>query len=501
MNRSDPPNRTSKSPSSTTRSLGKKMEDTNIPDLLSWQKTLISQIINNLKSNYLFYDEIKEAELQSEMTSKFRKKFSKSEYASEDAIADKEQFAKDVTEIINNIIHDDHIYLSFNKMIINYKEDIESTGKFPWDRGLNEPKIISEEERKQREEDFTHDGCGFHEPRGIDAVEGMIPPHVGYIGLDYVADVQAFSTAKEKAFETMLKVQKNDAIIIDLRNNRGGSPEGMLYLLSFFFQENTHINTYEKFENGAKKEEKEFKTLKKDELNPDPGGKFKDMDPPDLSEKDIYILINEKTISAGEAIAYHMQKLRDRTTIIGMPSVGAAHPSGSRPLLDPDGDKAAFNKNFTLAVPSVNDKNSKTHTNWEDEDKKGVQPDIRIRDTTYELALLTDEIKPEKGKLYVRYENDVIKYKIINPGEKVVKGKIEKAEIETNLKVILPPHVWDKLQPLNQDNLKELSPCLPKILDFISRKDPTFGTDALTLAVEQIQAPRPTSTNRESFTP
>ena len=238
--------------------------------------------------------------------------------------------------------------------------------------------------------------------------------------------------------------------------------------------------------------------MEKDKLNP--GGRFKDVkQPPDLSKKDIYILINEKTISAGEAIAYHMQHLHDHTTIIGMPSAGAAHPSGPRPLLDPKGDKATFNQHFTLAVPSVNDRNSKTGTNWEDEDKKGVQPDILVRDITYELALLTDEIVPEKRKLYVRYENDALEYKIMNPNGEAVNGKIVKAEIAVIMESVLPPEVRGKLQPLNQDNLKELSPCLPKILDFISSKYPAFGSDALTLAVKQIQSPAPI--DRVNFIP
>ena len=220
-----------------------------------WQKTLIDKGIHNLQSHYLFPYKIKEDELRSEMTAEFRKRFSKPGYEQEEGIADKAQFAKEVTEIIKNIIHDDHIYLSFNsKMISENKTAIESTGKFPWDRGLNEPKITSEEERRQREEDFIRDGCGFHEARGIDAVAGRIPPNVGYMGLDYVADAETFSIVKEKAFDAMLKVKDKDAIIIDLRNNRGGSPEGMLYLLSFFFKEKTPINTYEKTENGAKEE-------------------------------------------------------------------------------------------------------------------------------------------------------------------------------------------------------------------------------------------------------
>ena len=216
------------------------------------------------------------------------------------------------------------------------------------------------------------------------------------------------------------------------------------------------------------------------------------MDPPDLSKKDIYILINEETISAGEAIAYHMkqcQKLRGPTTIIGMPSVGSAHPSGPRPLLDPNGDKAIFNKYFTLAVPSVNDRNSQTNTNWEDENKgkdiKGVQPDHPIRDTTYELASWTDD-KPEKGKYYVRYENNTLEYKVINPDGKEVHSQIDKAELGPILEATLPPSELNILQPLN---LEKLKPCLPRIIDATSGK----GKDALTQAVKEIQEPKLTS--------
>lgn len=232
MDRRNPPGSPS-SPSSSTASILGKIE-TKGSDTPAWQEALISMIVNNLKSNYLFPDKINEAELRSEMTSAFRKRFSKPKYATEDGIVDKVQFAKDVTDIINNIIHDDHIYLSFSEeMIRRNKTDIESTGKFPWDRGLNVPKITSEVERQQREQDFTHDGCGFHEPRGMDAVEGKIPPNVAYIGLDYVADAEVFTTVREKAFEVMLKAQEKEAIIIDLRNNRGGVAGGHAIFLKF----------------------------------------------------------------------------------------------------------------------------------------------------------------------------------------------------------------------------------------------------------------------------
>ena len=231
MDRRNPPGSPSM-PSSTASVLGKI--EPKVSDLPAWQATLISMIVHNLKSNYLSPDIINDAEakLRSEMTSEFRMRFSKPKYASEDNIADadKVQFANEVTNIIRNIIPDNHIYLSFEeKKILDNKSYIETEEKFPWDRGLNEPKFISEEERRKTEENFTHDGCGFHGPRGIDAVEGRIPPNVGYIGLDYVADAEAYPTAREKVFEAMLKVQENEAIIIDLRNNRGGSPDGMLY--------------------------------------------------------------------------------------------------------------------------------------------------------------------------------------------------------------------------------------------------------------------------------
>lgn len=468
------------SPPSSTASI---ITQTNSPDLPTWQATLISQIVASLKLNYVLPEKLPE-NLSELMISKFKDRFLTPDYATEEGVVDKKQFANDVTEILRKLINDDHLLLSFEQeKIAKNKAHIISKGKLPEDRGLNEcvknGELTDEEreERKRRELEFVENKCGIHDPRGIDV--GRVPENIGYIGLDFMADAEIFPIVREKVCQAILSVQDKDAVIIDLRNNGGGAPTGVQHLLSFFLPEGTHINTIQK---RGDPRPKEFKTLPKKSLS--------DSEVGDLSEKPVYILINERTISAGEELPYDMQQLQLKSTpgipsvtIIGMPSAGAAHSTGPKPLLDPAGNTTAFNQNFILYVPSCTSVNPWSRTNWEDNKlHKGVQPDIFVRNITYDLALMSDDIVPEKGKFYVRCENDTLEYKVMNPRGEVVMGKIEKKELED---AILFPSKVDILTPFI---LKKLDQYFPRILDVASRNGHISGTDALTLAVEKIQA-------------
>ncbi len=78
--------------------------------------------------------------------------------------------------------------------------------------------------------------------------------------------------------------------------------------------------------------------------------------------KPVYILMQRKTISAPEAIAYVVQVL-NRGKVIGEVSAGAANP----------GFDIRLNEYFTIFIPNGHVEVSKTGTNWEG---KGVIPDV-----------------------------------------------------------------------------------------------------------------------------
>jgi len=175
---------------------------------------------------------------------------------------------------------------------------------------------------------------GFQEVR---LVEG----NVGYVNLK---GFRREDLSKVDAIMNFLATA--DAIIIDLRENGGGSVLGN-YWSSYFLEEGIHLNSrYTRVTNKTI----EYRTVK---VN----GKKR-------LEMPILILTSNFTFSAAEAFAYDLQS-RKRATIIGEHSGGGAHPINFKRLA----------KGFGLIVPDTESINPITKSNWEG---IGVIPDVKI---------------------------------------------------------------------------------------------------------------------------
>lgn len=154
-----------------------------------------------------------------------------------------------------------------------------------------------------------------------------------------------------KVDDVMSYLSTADAIIIDLRENGGGSALG-LYWSSYFLKENTHLTgTYERRTDSKK----ELKTVSVK------GNKRLSMP--------IFILTSNRTFSAAEAFAYDLQS-RKRATIVGEITGGGAHPV----------DFIRLPKGYGLIVPYAESINPITKSNWE---TVGVIPNIK---TTQEAS-------------------------------------------------------------------------------------------------------------------
>jgi CubicO group peptidase (beta-lactamase class C family) len=214
---------------------------------------------------------------------------------------------------------------------------------------------------------LAKDNFGFYQDTGEAKTE--IPTNIGYFRLSRIYDPSKDIRIKETAFALMREMQEKDAIILDVRNTGGGTPEGVQYLLSFFFENPTHLNTVH-----MRDKENKYTTLPLSQLNPNTEEIV------DLSKKPVYILVGAGTFSAAEELAYDMQQL-GRGTIVGERTRGGAHPCEMKPLLDPNSvETVEFNPKFCLIVPNATSINPYSHTNWEDGPKKmgkppGVQPD------------------------------------------------------------------------------------------------------------------------------
>ncbi|GLB53975.1 interphotoreceptor retinoid-binding protein [Neptunitalea chrysea] len=171
--------------------------------------------------------------------------------------------------------------------------------------------------------------------------------NIGYI--QYTGFPPANKSAIQTLNATMDFVSNTNALILDLRDNNGGDGEMVKQFLSYFFTKKTKISeSYTRFNNKTNISYTNKKVGGKKYLN-----------------KPIYILVNNRTISAAEALAYELQKNKG-AIIIGEKTYGAANPV-----------KAFYIDNlFHLFVPISEVKNAITQSNWE---HKGVDLDVKIK--------------------------------------------------------------------------------------------------------------------------
>lgn len=183
---------------------------------------------------------------------------------------------------------------------------------------------------------------------GLRRVE-ILPGNVGYLDMRQFADID-FDDPNDPARRTidaaLAFVAGTDAVIIDLRDNGGGSPAMVGYLTSAFTPKGADIfNTFHS-RRGTQSEAPPIS-----------------YPTPNLTVP-VYILTSGRTGSAAEAFAYTMQSAR-RAVVVGDASGGAANPGGTVPV------GGGFGVFISMGSPI----NPITKRNWEG---SGVAPDIAV---------------------------------------------------------------------------------------------------------------------------
>ncbi|MGH8774731.1 MAG: S41 family peptidase [Jiangellaceae bacterium] len=170
--------------------------------------------------------------------------------------------------------------------------------------------------------------------------------NVGYLDLHGIPAPAVGGRAITAAMEL---VAHTNALIIDLRRNGGGSPDGVIFWTSHFFpDENTHLNSIYDGATGTTKQYWSLAYL--------PGARYLD--------RPVYLLTSDYTFSGGEELCYNL-KAQGRATLIGETTRGGAHPTDSFPITP----------TLEITVPTARSVNPVTGTNWEG---TGVEPDIAI---------------------------------------------------------------------------------------------------------------------------
>lgn len=239
-----------------------------------------------------------------------------------DRLTSARQFADTLTGTLKEAANDRHLHVRFS------------------------PEALPEESAGARQEPSSSEVADWvRYNSGVAQVE-RLPGNIGYLKIAFFPPAEHMGEIYGAA---MTLLHGTRSLIIDLRGNSGGSPEGVALLESYFFDKRTLMNTFYEREGKRTREFWTSTNLK----GPHYG-----------AIKPVYILTDNKTFSGGEDMSYSMQ-VQKRATLIGATTGGGANPGSYRRL----------HAHFHAFIPYGRAVNPVTKTNWE---RVGVKPDVEM---------------------------------------------------------------------------------------------------------------------------
>lgn len=236
-------------------------------------------------------------------------------------------FANRLRDDLHAVMHDKHLGM-------NYSADALPPNPPSGARPKPSPQDIARQ--RQRMDDVN---CGFDKAEVMDG-------NVGYLKFDFFADPDVCGPTASAAMNFLAGTR---ALIIDLRENGGGSPPMVALVASYLLPPRTHINDL-----WTRSIDSTEQFFTRDSV----AGRHYD------AAKPVYVLTSHDTFSGGEEFTYDL-KTQKRATIIGETTGGGAHPVRGRRIDD----------HFMIGVPFARAINPITRTNWEG---TGVEPDVKV---------------------------------------------------------------------------------------------------------------------------
>ncbi|HEY0142079.1 MAG TPA: S41 family peptidase [Thermoanaerobaculia bacterium] len=145
---------------------------------------------------------------------------------------------------------------------------------------------------------------------GVKRVE-VLPGNIGYLRLDQFAPLEL---VRETLSAAMQILGNTDAVIVDLRENSGGSGDTVGYLSSYFLPADDRVLMIRHSRELGAMESKVVET---------PTRRFENVP--------LFVLTSDRTFSAGEAFAFGLQGY-GRATVIGETTSGGGRPNAFMPL-------------------------------------------------------------------------------------------------------------------------------------------------------------------------
>jgi hypothetical protein len=279
-------------------------------------KALIDSLTRVLNKQYIYPDK---AEL---MVSDLKKNYKSGVYYN---IKDRTDLGMQLHKDVQLAFHDGHLSVAYDpQLAADLAASIPDTAN---NRREYEKNLL-----EARENNFAYKRAE------------ILPGNIGYVRWDgfYEFVDEALPTVNG-AFRF---VGNCKALIIDMRNNGGGSPDMVLQTQSYFFNERTHMNDIIGRNNDTVR-------------------RWADPSKTDFKlNMPVYILTSHGTFSAAEDFTYGLQCAK-RATVVGDTTGGGAHPT--RPF--------ALGLGFVAFIPTHRSVNTATNTDWEG---TGVRPDVAV---------------------------------------------------------------------------------------------------------------------------
>jgi hypothetical protein len=233
-------------------------------------------------------------------------------------------FAQMLTAQMHVVNHDEHLRVVYKP----YKgQEGASVGPTP-------------EEIAHYREAMKRNNCSFEEVR-------TLPHNIGYLKFNAFPDVDVCRSTVEGVMKSL---RHADALIFDLRDNRGGDPHMVSLMCSYLFDHRTHLNDiYDRHANTTQ----EFWTS-----SPIPGNT--------LADKPAYVLTSANTFSGAEEFSNDLKNLK-RATLVGETTAGGAYLVQERRI----------DEHFSIQVPFGRPINPISKTDWEG---TGVTPEVAVKD-------------------------------------------------------------------------------------------------------------------------
>ena len=288
---------------------------------------LIEELKKKLKNSYIFLD------IAQQIESDLNQRILNNEYSN---ISSSRELAKKLQYDLQGISKDKHLRMYFSSEPLPATQQMEPT---------TEEKNITFWFEKRNNWGFAK----------FERLEG----NIGFLQLNSFEEPDR---AIETVMAAMNLLSNTDALILDLRQNGGGSPAMVPLISSYFFNDSIHLNDIYWRQKGRTEQFWTSPSVK--------GKKYID--------KPVYILTSKHTFSAAEAFAYNFNILK-RAIIVGETTRGGANP----------GERFRLSDHFEVFIPTGQAINPISKANWEG---IGIKPDIMVpKDlalkTAYILAL------------------------------------------------------------------------------------------------------------------